>query len=394
MPIVDMKDMLNHAYCHRYAIGAFDLVSMDFLKGILTAAENCRAPIILSLNESHFEHYDFELLMAAAQAAAKRTQVPVAIHLNHASSLESAVRAIRSGCNSVMADFSELAFPENLAHTKEVIGMARTCGVTVEGGLGYVSGLKGGDTEKHPVEISLTLPVEAKAFSERTGVDCLAVSIGTVHGRARNGTKLDYARLAKINEAAGIPLVIHGGTGLTDEQFMKLIANGVAKINYYTALSVAAGNAILQSAHDGETAYTALCSGAVEAVRTEVERCIRMWGSGGRAAEVLAQCRPWREVEHIVLYNVDSRLNESEKTALVTQGMDTLAAIPGVKSVTHCKAVQGDARYRQCWLIRFASEAVIAGYRDHPDHVRYANKTFRPAASDRLTIDLMVGAHD
>ncbi|MDZ4201160.1 MAG: ketose-bisphosphate aldolase [Gallionella sp.] len=390
MPLVHMSDMLNHAYRHGYAVGAFDLVSLDFLEGILAAAENCNAPVILSLAESHFGHYDFELLMAATVAGARRASVPVAIHLDHGASLESAVRAIRLGCNGVMVDTSAHPLDENLQQTLEIVAMAQACGVTVEGELGYVPGVEGEDAERHPGGAVYTSPEEAKAFVERSGVDCLAVSVGTVHGRMRGTPRLDYARLAEINQAVGIPLVIHGGTGLSDEQFGKLIANGASKINYYTALADVAGNGISRCAEAGEKSYTALTGGVKAAVRTETERCIRLWGGDGRAVEVLAYCRPWREVEHLVLYNVDSRLDEAAAATLATQGMSALSAIPGVRSVAHGEAIQRDARYRHCWLIRFASEAVVPGYRDHPAHLAYADRMFRPAAPDRLTMDFAI----
>ena len=119
MPLVDMRDMLNHAYRNSYAVGGFDLVSLDFLEAILRAAENCRSPVILSLAESHFEYYDFELAMAATEKAARRASVPVAIHFDHGASHESAVRAINLGCNGVMVDTSHESFPVNVSQTPE-----------------------------------------------------------------------------------------------------------------------------------------------------------------------------------------------------------------------------------------------------------------------------------
>ena len=139
MPLVNMGDMLNHAYRNGYAVGAFDLVSLDFLEGIMTAAERCRAPVVLSLAESHFEYFDFELVMPAVEAAARRASVPVAIHLDHGASFESAVRGINLGCNGVMVDASLEPFDENVARTKKVVEMAHGCGVPVEGEL------RGGD---------------------------------------------------------------------------------------------------------------------------------------------------------------------------------------------------------------------------------------------------------
>ena len=217
MPLVNMRDMLVHAYENKYAVGAFDLVSLDFLEAIVQGAEQRRAPVILSLAESHFEYFDFELAMAATVAAARRARIPVAIHLDHGHTLDSAIRGIRFGCNGVMVDVSTRPFAENVAQTRAVADMAHACGVPVEGELGYVAGVEGEDAEKHPGEIVYTAPHEAKAYVEQTGVDFLAVSIGTVHGRMRGTPRLDFERLAQINAALKIPLVIHGGTGLSDD---------------------------------------------------------------------------------------------------------------------------------------------------------------------------------
>jgi fructose-bisphosphate aldolase class II len=167
MPLVDMKDMLDHAYRNRYAVGAFDLVSLDFLEGIIHACEKTHAPVILSLAESHFEHYDFELAMAAAERAAKRAEVPVAIHLDHGASFESAVQAINYGCNGVMVDASLAAFADNVALTRHIVDVAHGCGVTVEGELGYVAGVEGEDAEKHPGKILYTSLEEARDYVER-----------------------------------------------------------------------------------------------------------------------------------------------------------------------------------------------------------------------------------
>ena len=387
MPLVDMHDMLNHAYRNHYAVGGFDLVSLDFLEAILTAAENCRAPVILSLVESHFDHYDFELAMAATEKAARRATVPVAIHLDHGATLDSAVRAINHGCNGVMVDASHESFPANVAHTRRVVEMAHACGVAVEGELGYVAGVEGEDAAKHPGEVEYTSVEEAKAFVQRTGVDCLAVSIGTVHGRLRGRPKLDIERLKRINEAVKIPLVIHGGTGLSDEQFHKLITSGVAKINYYTALADAAGERIRANARaNARCGYTGLVHGIQDAIRAEVERCLPLWGSAGRAAEVLVQCRAWQSVEHVIVYNVEGA-SDAQVEAMMARGRETLGRIPGVRRVFTGWAVQNSQKFRCCWLVQFAHEKVIESYRDHPDHTAFANQLFRPIAGDRISID-------
>lgn len=387
MALVNMRDMLEHAYEHRYAVGGFDLVSLDFLEAIIQGAERCQAPIILSLAESHFEYYDFELAMAATVAAARRTRVPVAIHLDHGASVESAIRGINLGCTGVMVDASTHPYDQNVARTRAVVDMAHRCGVPVEGELGYVAGVEGEDAEKHPGEIVYTSPDEASDYVKRTGVDFLAVSIGTVHGRMRGEPQLDFDRLEAINGRLGIPLVIHGGTGLSDKQFRKLIERGVCKINYYTALADAAGRAIRANvAADARAGYTGLVRGVQRAIREEVERCIRLWGSASQADAVLSQARPWREVEHLIIYNVKDG-DAEQVPAVMARGREILSRIPGVRRVFTGNAVTDHAKFQHCWLVRFASAEVVASYRDHPDHVAFANEKFRPMADDRISID-------
>lgn len=387
MPLVDMRDMLQHAYREHYAVGAFDLVGLDFLEAILNGAEATRAPVILSLAESHFEHYDFELAMAATVAAARRATVPVAIHLDHGASLDSVVRGINLGCNGVMVDASRRPFDDNVARTCAVVEMAHACGVPVEGELGYVAGVEGEDVEKHPDEVIYTAPAEARTYVDRTGVDFLAVSIGAVHGRLRGAPQLDFERLKQINEALHLPLVIHGGTGLSDSQYRALIEHGVTKINHYTALADAAGASIrARAAQDTRAGYTGLLREVRSAIQVEVERCIKLWGAAGRAGELLKACRPWRAVAHVIIYNVKG-ISDAEVEAMMARGREVLTQIPGVLRVVTGRAVAAEARYRFSWLVEFAHRAVIDSYRDHPLHRRFADEVFRPVAGDRISID-------
>jgi fructose-bisphosphate aldolase class II len=390
MALVHMGDLLRHAHRHRYAVGAFDLVSLDFLEGVVAAAERCEAPVILSLAESHFEYFDFDLTMPAVEAAARRARVPVAIHLDHGASLDSAIRAIRLGCNGVMVDASVEPFERNVARTRAVVDMAHGCGVPVEGELGYVAGVEGEDAEKHPGEVVYTSVEEAEEYVRRTGVDFLAVSVGTVHGRMRGLPRLDLDRLERINAALGIPLVIHGGTGLSDEQFLALVARGVTKINYYTALADAAGARIRENAEsDPRGGYTALARGVAGAVAAECERCIRLWGGAGRAPELLAACRPWQGVEHVIVFNAGGAPGPVLEEALA-EGRRVLARVPGVRRVRTGAAAQDGARYPRAWLIEFTHPAVVASDGAHPDHVAYADRYFRPIAPDRLTVDYVI----
>jgi fructose-bisphosphate aldolase class II len=385
--LVDMADMLRHAQSHGYAVGAFDLVSLDFLQAILAGAEHQCAPVILSLAESHHSYFDPELLMPAVRVAAERARVPVAVHLDHGSSLEAAVQGIRLGFNGVMVDASTQPLAENIARTRAVAEMAHACGVPAEGELGYVAGVEGEDADRHPGEVIYTAPEEAERYVRETGVDFLAVSIGTVHGRMRGEPRLDFDRLAAIRARVSVPLVIHGGTGLSDAQFRRLIDHGVAKINYYTALADAAGAAIRGNAQAVDRgSYTDLVRGSQDAICAEVERCVALWGGAGQAEAVLAACRPWREVEHLIFYNTRD-LPEDQSRAMMAEGRRVLSAIPGVRRVVTGTSVADGAPYRHCWAVRFSHPAVIDSYRDHPDHQAFANGLFRPLAADRITID-------
>ncbi len=389
MPLVNMRDMLNHAYQNGYAVGGFDLVSLDFLEAILSAAEARRAPVILSLAESHFEYYDFELAMSASEAAARRATVPVAIHLDHGASFESAVKAINLGCNGVMVDASHEAFAGNVGITQRIVHMARACGVPVEGELGYVAGVEGEDAEKHPGEVVYTSVEEAEAYVQQTGVDFLAVSIGTVHGRMKGEPALDFERLQMINERLGIPLVIHGGTGLSDDQFHKLISNGVSKINYYTALADAAGSRMRNNAAaDGRCGYTGIVKGIQDDMRAEIQRCMELWGSAGQADAVLGAAEAWQPVQHVIIYNVN-REDDALVAAMMHEGKRVLSGIPGVRRVITGTAVQGGAKYQYSWLIEFVHEKVIDSYRADPVHVDFADMLFRPIAGDRISIDYL-----
>jgi fructose-bisphosphate aldolase, class II len=386
MPLVNMKDMLQHAHTHGYAVGAFELVSLDFVQGIMAAAEYCRAPVILSLAESHFDNFDFDLLMPAVETAARRSTVPVAIHFDHGGSLKSAVKAINNGCNGVMVDTSDMPFTDNVHLTRDVVAMAHDCGVLVEGELGNVPGIEGDDLELHPGEMTLTTVAEASAYIDKTDVDCLAVSIGTVHGHIKGKPKLDWNRLRQINEALDIPLVIHGGSGLTDDQFRRLVANGAAKINFYTSLTDVAGACIQANARSNQGGYKQLMQGVQAAVCEEAKRCMLLCGAAGRAAEVLTQCTPWTPVEQVIKFSVEA-IEEEYVELIMAQGRRLLSSIPGVREVVAAKAIKADAEYRYRWLVRFCHAKAIESYYRHPAHVTFSKKLLRPFSGEVLSID-------
>lgn len=389
MALVNLRGMLHHAYRHRYAVGAFDIVSLDFLDAVIRAAEARRAPVILNLVEHQFHLYDFELLAAAAVCAGRRASVPVAIQLDHATTLDSAVRGIRHGCNGVMIDGSELPFEDNVRLTREVVDMAHACGVPVEAELGHVARRVGDERPGSGDQPVFTSPDEVKLFQRQTKADFLAVSIGNVHGHPAGPGRLDMTRLARIHALVDVPLVIHGGSGLSDAEFGCLIDRGVAKINYYTSLSHAAARRMRSNAiEDRGGAYGTLVSGVRDVVQHEVERCLTLWRSAGQAIAVLAEVAAWSEIEHLIIYNTTDESDVAVED-MMSEGRRVLGDIPGVRRVVTGRAVTSDAKYRYCWLVRFAHPEVIRSYRHHPDHVAFADSQFRPSAASRISIDYM-----
>ncbi|MBT4836176.1 MAG: fructose-bisphosphate aldolase [Methylococcales bacterium] len=385
MPLVDMRDMLYHAYENNYAVGAFDLVSLDFLEAVIDAAESCRSSIILSIAEPHFEHYDFELMLSAIETAAKRASVPVSIQLDHGRSLESAIKAINLGCNGVMLDASNQDLPSNIDQTRAVVEMAHRCGVSVVGELGYVAGKEG---SQHPVEDAVfTLPSEANVYVQRTGIDFLAVSIGTVQGRMNKRAKLDFARLKQLNQTVKIPLVIHGGSGLNEEQFHKLTLNGVAKIDYYTALSDIAAKSMRKRNKDNPDGdFTYLKKDVKNAVEKEVKHLLRQWGSAGRAAEVLERCTPWLSVEHLIVHNIKTNSSQLH-SSLISEGKQILSQIPGVREVFTGETIKTDDQTKFCWLVRFTHKAALENFHQHQEFDAFFKKKLNASNGDIICID-------
>ena len=381
MSWVDAHDLLHHAYRNRYAVGGFDASRLDFIEAIVAAAERCRSPVILNLSESEAGHNDFELTVAAAERAARRATVPVALHYQRARSPDAAVRAINLGCNAITAAAARESFPANVAQARRLAEIARACGVTIEGELAPIAGAGDGEAET-PASAE-----EAKAFVQRTQVDCLAVPVGAIAARTRGRVKLDIDRLRRVSDAVRIPLVIRTDRATTDEHCHKLIQHGVAKVNFSSLLDAAAGEHLRVTVRrDPHCGYTGLLRDLHATLESEVERCLHRCGSAGRAAEVLVQCRTWQPVEHVIIYNVE-RATEDQVQAMMARGRETLARIPGVRRVFTGWAVPEQPRFRFCWLVEFVHAQVIDSYRNHPAHVEFADQLFRPVAGDRISID-------
>lgn len=232
MALVKLGELLNGVKDNTYAIGAFNVSDMEMAMGAVKAAEEMNAPLILQIAEGRLRYSPLDLLGPIMVAAAKRSKVPTAVHLDHGGTMETIKLALDLGFTSVMFDGSKYPLDENIQRTKEVIKLARSYGAHVEAEIGRVGGAEG---DYKAVDIAVTSVEEAKRFAEETGVDALAVAIGTAHGNYKETPKLRIDRLKEIAAAVDTPLVLHGGTGLTEDDFRNCLHNGIKKINIATA---------------------------------------------------------------------------------------------------------------------------------------------------------------
>ncbi|MBR3868687.1 MAG: class II aldolase [Clostridia bacterium] len=232
MSLVKMTGVLSWAEKNNCAAGAFSVGNMEMIIGAVRAAEEMNTPIILQIAEKRMKQSPMHLMAPMMVSAAKNAKVPVAVHLDHGLTMGCIESALEYGFTSVMLDGSLLPFEENIELTKAVRAEADKYGATVEAELGVVGGNEG-DTEKH--EIMCTDPEKAVEFCEKTNVDCLAVAIGNAHGNYPVLPELCFDVLEEIYKKVSTPLVLHGGTGITDEMFRKAISLGIRKINIATA---------------------------------------------------------------------------------------------------------------------------------------------------------------
>jgi fructose-bisphosphate aldolase, class II len=232
MPLVKMKEILTKAEQGNYGLGAFSVANMEMVIGAIKAAEELRSPLILQIAEVRLNHSPIHMFGPLMVAAAKKASVPVAVHFDHGMTVGKIKEVLDIGFSSVMYDGSHHPLEENIAKTKEVVELAEQYGATVEAEIGRVGGSEDGTED---IEILLTSVDEAKRFAEETNVDALAIAIGNAHGMYNGDPNLRLDRLEEINENVSIPLVLHGGSGISAEDFQKCIQHGIRKINVATA---------------------------------------------------------------------------------------------------------------------------------------------------------------
>ena len=290
--LVSLKELMEDAEKGGYAVGAFNVSNLESLMAIMQAAEETGRGVILNYAEVHAPFLSMEQAALIMLDAAKKAKVPVCVHLDHGSSMESCIQAIRLGFTSVMLDASAEDYETNVRETKEIVRLAHSVGVTVEAELGHIfssdMGLAESPKEAETLESFdsaedvYTDPATAKDFVERTGVDVLAIAFGTTHGIYTKKPKLDLERITKIKEAVDIPFVMHGGSGLSKEEFQRAIRNGIRKINYYTYMTLAGGRAVKealdQKAPDENVFFHDIPMIAVEAMKENVKEAIQVFG--------------------------------------------------------------------------------------------------------------------
>ena len=232
MALVKMKDLLKRAEEKNIGCGAFSVGNMEMVKGAIRAAEELNTPIILQIAEVRLKNSPLHLMGPMMVQAAKEAKVDVAVHLDHGLTFETVDKALELGFTSVMLDASTLPFEENIAKVKTVVEKARKYGATVEAELGLVGGSEDGSCDHG---IRCTDPDDAVVYARETGIDALAVAIGNAHGNYPVAPTLAFDVLAKIHEKVDIPLVLHGGSGITDKDFQRAISLGIRKVNIATA---------------------------------------------------------------------------------------------------------------------------------------------------------------
>lgn len=285
MPLVPVKELLDKAEAGGYAVGAFNCNNMEIIQAIVEAAEAEQAPVIVQASQGAIKYAGLEYITALTRIAGENAAVPVALHLDHGTSFEQVIQCIRYGFTSVMIDGSKLALADNIALTKRVLEVARAVGVSVEAELGKIGGTED-DITVDEWEANLTDPAEAKEFVEATGVDSLAIAIGTAHGQYKGIPKLDFARLQKIKELVKIPIVLHGSSGVPDDAIRRAIELGVRKVNIDTNLREAfvAGVREVLAANPKEIDPRKVLGPAKKAMSAVIREKIRLFGSSGQAS--------------------------------------------------------------------------------------------------------------
>ena len=279
--LVNMKEMLNTAREGRYAVGFFNAVNVEMARAVIETAEELRAPVIIGTAEVLLPVMNLDRVAEYLIPMARKASVPVAVHYDHGLTFEKCMEALKLGFTSVMYDCSTLPYEENLEKVAEMVRICHAMNVTVEGELGHVGDNEGAGKLSKP-EDYYTDPATALDFVQRTGVDALAVAVGNAHGDYKFPPKLDFERISVISQKTGTPLVLHGGSGLSDSDFREAASRGICKVNIFTDLDRAGKNGVEKGLQNGARFVTDLIPYEIEAMKSVVREKIDLFGSAGK----------------------------------------------------------------------------------------------------------------
>ena len=279
--LVNMKDLLRDAQEGGYAVGSFSVANMEMVRGVIAAAEEAKAPIILQIAEVRLNHSPLALIGPLMVAAAREAAVPVAVHLDHGLTLPTIEQALDLGFTSVMFDGSHLPLEENIAMSHRVAALAFPYGAAVEAEIGCVGGSEDGSED---IAMRCTDPAQAEYFARETGVDALAVAIGNAHGNYKDTPHLRFDILEAIRDCTNVPLVLHGGTGILPEEFVRCYKTGIKKINIATATFDAVERAVRESYAAGAIkGYYDLHCAEIRGAYENAKKHIAIFATGGHA---------------------------------------------------------------------------------------------------------------
>lgn len=279
--LVNMKELLKDAQDGNYAVGSFSVANMEMVLGVLKAARELSAPVILQIAEVRLKQSPLEIIGPLMVAAAKNADTPVAVHFDHGKTEEKIKQALDLGFTSVMFDGSHLPLDKNIATTKRIIDIAGKYNASVEAEIGCVGGSEDGSED---IAINCTKPQDAVRFEAETGVDALAIAIGNAHGNYKDVPKLRFDILQKVNEMTNTPLVLHGGTGISTDDFVKCSKNGIKKINIATATFDCVEQSVRQAyEQDAINGYYDLHLAEIDGAYQNAKKHIVIFGSNNKA---------------------------------------------------------------------------------------------------------------
>lgn len=284
--LVNLNHVLIPAKQEKYAVGLFNAVNMELARGIISAAEKTNSPVIMGTAEVLFPYGPLEEVSYYLLPMAKKARVPVVVHLDHGLKKETCLKALELGFTSIMYDCSTDDYDTNVKKVKEMAEIAHSYGATIEGELGHVGDNEGSaEGSSHLTDPSkfFTDPKLAKDYVEKTKVDALAIAVGNAHGAYKLPPKLDFERIRTIARTVDVPLVLHGGSGLTDNDFRTAIKEGISKVNIFTDINIAAVKAELSRFTDMNKGIIDLIPAAVEAVKQETISKMELFSSVNKA---------------------------------------------------------------------------------------------------------------